>query len=333
VTKIRAFITGEQGMIACAVSHYLLKDSNFELVNWAYDDDDDKTFTAAYKNPTFKELDICSERFREKVRETKPDIIIHTAAYAGTDSCEQSPKESIDSNVFGTWNVVEAANEVNARVIFLSTTATYDPNNYGSGWISEDAPQSPKTIYGIGKYASELTVRAYTQRSFVLRPCFALGAILDDPLDFVNPELYYLRDTSSNITKLIYNTRFRIVDNPKFTLDPKFLKDYMSVDDVARAIHLAIINDWDGIYNISLMKPRTWSEFCSIVAQTLDTELSFRSLSEKDYLRNHCVDSRRLRNLGWEPQYTDVRSIVANIADKIDKNEFVFDSRIMETHK
>jgi nucleoside-diphosphate-sugar epimerase len=201
-------------------------------------------------------------------------------------------------------------------------------------WISEDTPQNPKTIYGIGKYASELIVRSYAKRSFIMRPCFALGAILDDPLSFVNHELYYLRDTSSNITKLIYNTRFRIVDHPpKFTLNPKFFKDYMSVDDVARAIYLAIVNDWSGICNISLMDPKTWGEFCSIVAETLDTNLSFQSLSERDYLGNHCVNSARLRNLGWKPLYTDVRNIIANIASKIDEEEFVFDSRVMETHR
>lgn len=348
MNKQRVFITGEHGMIACAAAHHFLVDNEtFELVNWAYDGDEQKTFTAAYKDSKLKELDITSKDFVKKVLDTKPDIIVHTAAYVNTDSCESEPKECINSNIYGTWQVIEAANKVGAKVIFIGTTATYDPDVYDGGWIKEDYPQRPKTIYGITKFTSEELILKYCKESpIVLRPCFAFGGILDEPLSDVNQKLYYLRDTSSNITKIIYNSSLSIIENPKFTLSINYLKDYMSVDDVGYAIwHLARyyykimyrLKDKKETFNISLMQPSSWKMYLYMIENELKKSeiqiCEYTLLEQKDYLKNHLVDSSKLRKTGFIPKYNSISFMIQNVINKIECNEFVFNEKTLETHK
>ncbi|WP_394167962.1 sugar nucleotide-binding protein [Photobacterium piscicola] len=72
-----------------------------------------------------------------------PDVVIHAAAMPSVGRCEKEPKQAFNTNVEGTQNIVEAANETGAKVIFISSLAALDTS----------------TVYGKSKQLAEQHIR------------------------------------------------------------------------------------------------------------------------------------------------------------------------------
>ncbi len=107
--------------------------------------------------------------------------VIHCAAITAGPSREASaPAESINVNLHGTLNVLEAARRHQVhRVVYVSTASVYGESLYRLERIYEDtSPASPVTIYGITKFATEcmcLRLRELWQMDIV---CARLGSLV-----------------------------------------------------------------------------------------------------------------------------------------------------------
>ena len=74
-----------------------------------------------------RKLDITDRsRVFRLVRDASPDVIYHCAALTNVDRCQQEVDESLRVNVLGTHNVIEAANRVGAKLVFLSSDYIFD---------------------------------------------------------------------------------------------------------------------------------------------------------------------------------------------------------------
>lgn len=114
---MRIFLTGAQGYLGTLFSTSL--QAQHQLV-----------LTSRTGDPTseIKTLDVMNrDAVFEQIRAAKPDIIIHTAAMANLAKCEAEPDMAIAVNAIGTLNVVHAANEVGAQVLFISSLAAGNP--------------------------------------------------------------------------------------------------------------------------------------------------------------------------------------------------------------
>ena len=60
------------------------------------------------------------------IKSSRPDVIIHAAAWTAVDACESDPNKAHLVNVIGTRNVVEAAHSVGARTVYISTDYVFD---------------------------------------------------------------------------------------------------------------------------------------------------------------------------------------------------------------
>jgi dTDP-4-dehydrorhamnose reductase len=87
----------------------------------------------------------------------EPEIVIHAAAIADPDTCEDDPALATSVNVEGTRNVVEAAREIGAAVAFISTDSVFDGKKT-TPYIETDA-MVPSTVYGRTKVQGEEIVR------------------------------------------------------------------------------------------------------------------------------------------------------------------------------
>jgi dTDP-4-dehydrorhamnose reductase len=92
---------------------------------------------------------------RDLVKRFRPKWIIHTAALADVDSCEEHPESAQLCNEGMTRNIVESAGTVAARIVHISTDAVF--NGAKGGYSEEDRPD-PINVYAATKLAAEKVV-------------------------------------------------------------------------------------------------------------------------------------------------------------------------------
>jgi len=116
-----------------------------------------------YTNKLFPELEMLDIRSKVDVenfvKNIKPDIIIHIAANASDTWCEQNPGQALAINQDGTKNIVDAANNIHAKVIFISSLLIINA----------------ESIYGRTKIEGENFVKRTTEGYIILRPSLIIG--------------------------------------------------------------------------------------------------------------------------------------------------------------
>lgn len=119
-------------------------------------------------------LDISDiEAVMSLVREKQPDVIINCAAHTNVDACEKEWDAAYRINAIGPRNLSIAANEVDAKMIHVSTDYVFEGN--GTRPYTEfDAP-NPVSAYGKTKLEGELFVKAFAKKYFIFRTAWLYG--------------------------------------------------------------------------------------------------------------------------------------------------------------
>ena len=103
------------------------------------------------------DLDITDrDQVARKFAQVAPAVVIHAAAWTAVDACESDPQKAMRINGEGTANVVNAARQVGARVIYISTDYVFDGTK-STPYIESDLP-NPQSVYGASKLAGEQAV-------------------------------------------------------------------------------------------------------------------------------------------------------------------------------
>ena len=106
------------------------------------------------------------EQVLDFVKKIKPDVIVHAASIGNVDYCESHPDEAFRVNLEGTKNVIEAAKEIGAKIIFISSNAVYDGENTP---YDENAKLNPIDIYGKTKVEGERIVLGSNLEYVIIR--------------------------------------------------------------------------------------------------------------------------------------------------------------------
>jgi UDP-glucuronate 4-epimerase len=167
------------------------------------------------------------ETFQKAAKDFAPDIIVHLAAQAGVRYSLENPRAYIDSNIIGTFTVMEAARELKVDHLLMASTSSVYGANTDMPFAETDKADTPLTIYAATKKANEAMAHSYAHlwdlpttmfRFFTVygpwgRPDMALfkfaDAILDDrAIDIYNHgDMYrdftYVEDLVRGIRLLI----------------------------------------------------------------------------------------------------------------------------------
>ena len=146
---MKFFITGGNGQLGYDVKR--------ELQNRGYTD---------ILAPTREELDITNEdAVKKMIREYHPSVIFHCAAYTAVDKAEEEMEACYQVNVLGTKYLTEAAKEVDAKIIYISTDYVFDGTKEGIYQIEDKT--CPINYYGKTKYLGENFVLEYDNHIIV----------------------------------------------------------------------------------------------------------------------------------------------------------------------
>lgn len=103
----------------------------------------------------------------------QPDAIIHCAAYTAVDRAESEPEKCMAVNGLGTLNLVRAAMQVNAKLLYISTDYVFD--GAGDQPHETDERARPLNVYGLSKLQGEEAVRSLMTRYFIVRTSWVFG--------------------------------------------------------------------------------------------------------------------------------------------------------------
>ncbi|MDC1150359.1 GDP-mannose 4,6-dehydratase [Gammaproteobacteria bacterium] len=176
------------------------------------------------------------------IEDFRPEIIVHLAAQAGVRYSLENPRAYIDSNVVGTFNVIELARKISVKHLLIASTSSVYGANKEMPFIETEKADTQLTIYSASKKANESMAHAYAHlynlpttifRFFTVygpwgRPDLALykfvDAILDErPIDIYNHGNMYRDftyvDDLVNAIRLLINVIPQKTENNEVTHD------------------------------------------------------------------------------------------------------------------
>ena len=107
------------------------------------------------------------------IKEIKPDIIVHTAAWTDVDGCELEPEKAMKINADGTHNIALGAKEANSILLYISSDFVFDGEK--TSHYKEDDVPSPINTYGLSKFKGETFIRKELDRYFIIRTSWLFG--------------------------------------------------------------------------------------------------------------------------------------------------------------
>jgi dTDP-4-dehydrorhamnose reductase len=217
----------------------------------------------------------------------KPEVVIHLAAISKPDECESSPAKAYDINTTSVKYLLEAAANLKAHFVFLSTDFVFDGEK---GMYTEDDIPSPVNYYGETKLLAEEFVKQYPFDSSIIRTSLVYG-IATNKDNILTMAAKALRKGES----------LQIVSDQVRT--PTF------VGDLCKGILSVIQHRAKGIYHISGKDVLTPYEMVLTTARHLNldeklvipvTQSSFTQPARRPLKTGFDISKAR-RELGYEP--------------------------------
>ena len=256
-------------------------------------------------------------RLRAAMRGHGVDAVMHFAAWLSVGDSVKDPAGYYHNNVLGALTVLNAmVAEGVKHFVFSSTAAVFgDPETTP---IDEAHPTRPINAYGETKLAVERALghyeRAYGLTSIALRYFNAAGADPDGELgEDHSPEQHLIPRA---IDAALGRDRFQVFGDDYDTPDGTCLRDYVHVTDLASAHLLALdaLREGRGStwYNLGNGRPTSVRAVIESVGRVVDRPVPFtvgpRRLGDPAVL--YASSARIKRELGWQPQYEEIDTIV-----------------------
>ena len=108
------------------------------------------------------------------IQKIKPEAIIHCAAYTNVDQAETDRDTAYKVNALGTKFLAQAANEINAKMVYVSTDYVFDGS--ANEPYEVDHPTKPLGVYGETKLAGEEFLKTILEQYFIVRTAWVYGA-------------------------------------------------------------------------------------------------------------------------------------------------------------
>ncbi|MGV9670299.1 MULTISPECIES: dTDP-glucose 4,6-dehydratase [unclassified Gordonia (in: high G+C Gram-positive bacteria)] len=228
------------------------------------------------------------------------DLVVHFAAESHNDNSLADPSDFIQTNLVGTYTLLEAVRRHDVRYHHISTDEVYgdleldDPARF-----TEATPYNPSSPYSSTKAGSDLLVRAWVRS-------FGVAATISNCSNNYGPYQHVEKFIPRQITNVLSGVR------PRLYGDGRNVRDWIHVDDHNDAVWTIIEKGEIGeTYLIGAdgeVDNRTVVE--TILELTGQPRDAFDFVTDRPgHDLRYAIDSTRLRTeLGWRPQYVDFRS-------------------------
>ena len=317
----KILVTGGAGFIGSAVVRHIIQNTQDSVVNV-----DKLTYagnleslTEVANNPryAFEQVDICDRAELDRVfAQHQPDAVMHLAAESHVDRSIDSACEFIQTNIVGTFNLLEAARAYwqqmpsEKREAFrfhhISTDEVYGDLHGTDDLFTETTPYAPSSPYSASKASSDHLVRAWLRT-------YGLPTIVTNCSNNYGP--YHFPE------KLIPLMILNALDGKPLPVygDGMQIRDWLFVEDHARALYQVVTEGVVGeTYNIGGHNEKANIEVVKTICTLLEELVPEKPAGVARYEDlitfvqdrpghdvRYAIDAAKIgRELGWKPQET-----------------------------
>tara|TARA_B110000003_G_scaffold276098_1_gene320878 strand:- start:3641 stop:4726 length:1086 start_codon:yes stop_codon:yes gene_type:complete len=319
--QLRILVTGGAGFIGSAVIRYILFNTEHQVINV-----DKLTYAGNLEslnhvkdstNYSFYETDICDKKkILNLINDCKPTHIMHLAAESHVDRSIDSPEDFINTNILGTYSLLEAFRDLylrcddlernNMRFHHISTDEVYGDLKNSNQFFTEQTPYDPSSPYSASKAASDHIVRAWSKT-------FNLPTLVTNCSNNYGP--YHFPE------KLIPHIILNAINGNELPIygDGMQIRDWLYVDDHANALYKVATEGKIGeTYNIGGNNEKTNLEVVHTICEILE-ELAPIKPNNINYYKDlitfvadrpghdlrYAIDASKIyKELGWKPSET-----------------------------
>lgn len=313
---MKIIVTGGAGFIGSNFVHYVLR----ERADWHVTVLDKLTYAGNRANLqglpedrfTFVRGDICDAELLDTLV-ADHDAVVHYAAESHNDNSLHDPRPFLDTNIIGTYTILEAVRKHGKRLHHVSTDEVYgdleldDPAKF-----TPDTPYNPSSPYSSTKAGSDLLVRAWVRS-------FGVQATISNCSNNYGPYQHIEKFIPRQVTEILEGRR------PKLYGAGENVRDWIHTEDHSSGV-LAILEK--GRIGETYLIGADGEENNKAVVEMI-LEIMGKDPSDYEHVNDrpghdmrYAIDSTKLRQeLSWEPKFTDFRSGLADTINWYTQNE------------
>jgi dTDP-glucose 4,6-dehydratase len=297
----KMLVTGGAGFIGSNFVHYVVKNHpeyNVTVVDKLTYAGNLSNLESIKDKIKFVKSDICkSSEINSLIKDN--DIVVHFAAESHNDNSLSDPSPFINTNIIGTFNILEAVRQHNVKLHHISTDEVYgdleldDPAKF-----TPDTPYNPSSPYSSSKASSDLLVRAWVRS-------FGIHATISNCSNNYGPYQHVEKVIPRQITNILAGQKLKLYGSGEN------VRDWIHVDDHNSAVMKIIESGKSGeTYLIGANGEKSNLEVFKLILELMGKDESWlEHVNDRPgHDMRYAIDSSKLRDeLGWLPRYTNFR--------------------------
>ncbi len=322
----KILVTGGAGFIGSNFVHYIYR----ERPDWQIAVYDKLTYAGDRANIAGLDegrvklivADICDESAIDKAV-ADCDAVVHFAAESHNDNSLHSPRPFVDTNLVGTYQILEAARKHKKRLHHISTDEVYgdleldDPAKF-----TPDTPYNPSSPYSSTKAGSDLLVRAWVRS-------FGVQATISNCSNNYGPYQHVEKFIPRQVTEILEGRK------PKLYGSGENVRDWIHTEDHSSGVLTILEKGKIGeTYLIGADGEKDNKEVVELILELMGKDKNdYDHVSDRPgHDLRYAIDATKLRQeLGWQPKYTDFREGLQDTIEWYKSNEAWWQPQKAET--
>lgn len=241
------------------------------------------------------------------------DAVVHYAAESHNDNSLKDPRPFLDTNIIGTYTILEAVRKHGKRLHHISTDEVYgdleldDPAKF-----TEHTPYNPSSPYSSTKAGSDLLVRAWVRS-------FGVQATISNCSNNYGPYQHVEKFIPRQITEILEGRL------PKLYGKGENVRDWIHTEDHSSAVLTILEKGTMGeTYLIGANGEKDNKTVIELILKLMDKDPDYYEHvpDRPGHDMRYAIDSTKLQDeLGWKPQFTDFESGLKNTIEWYAQNE------------